>query len=103
MAKAKPVRLQLSRRAGFDLQAASRKTNGLPAVVVARPSVWGNPYRARTPAERKVAVAKCAAYIDGQPELRARARAELNGKNLACWCPLDGPCHADIWLKIANR
>lgn len=102
MAKAKPVRLRLSRKAGFDLQDASRKTNGLPAVVVSRPSVWGNPYPAKTPAERRVAVAKCAAYIAKQPELRARAKAELRGKNLACWCPLDGPCHADTWLKIAN-
>jgi hypothetical protein len=30
------------------------------------------------------------------------ARAELRGKNLACWCPLDRPCHADILLEIAN-
>ncbi len=27
---------------------------------------------------------------------------ELKGKNLACWCPLDRPCHTDILLKIAN-
>ena len=29
-------------------------------------------------------------------------RRELRGKNLACWCPLDEPCHADILLEIAN-
>jgi hypothetical protein len=29
-------------------------------------------------------------------------RAELRGKNLACWCPLDQPCHADILLELAN-
>jgi hypothetical protein len=39
-----PVRLQLSRRKGFDLQAASCATNGLDAVVVARPTKWGNPF-----------------------------------------------------------
>jgi uncharacterized protein DUF4326 len=27
---------------------------------------------------------------------------ELRGKNLACWCPLDGPCHADVLLAVAN-
>lgn len=27
---------------------------------------------------------------------------ELRGKNLACWCPLDQPCHADVLLEIAN-
>jgi hypothetical protein len=27
----------------------------------------------------------------------------LRGKNLACWCALDKPCHADVLLEIANR
>lgn len=27
----------------------------------------------------------------------------LFGKNLACWCPLDVPCHADVLLEIANQ
>lgn len=29
-------------------------------------------------------------------------RQSLRGKNLACWCPLDQPCHADVLLEIAN-
>jgi len=28
--------------------------------------------------------------------------AELRGKNLACWCALDAPCHGDVLLEIAN-
>src|SRR4051812_11243137 len=40
----KPVRLQLSRRKGFDLKALSLETNGLPGVNVARPGKWGNPF-----------------------------------------------------------
>jgi hypothetical protein len=28
---------------------------------------------------------------------------DLRGKNLACWCPLDAPCHADVLLELANR
>jgi len=28
---------------------------------------------------------------------------ELRGKNLACWCKPDAPCHADVLLKLANR
>lgn len=28
---------------------------------------------------------------------------ELRGNNLACWCPPDRPCHADVLLEIANR
>lgn len=30
-------------------------------------------------------------------------RRELRGKDLACWCPLDQPCHADVLLEIARR
>ena len=29
-------------------------------------------------------------------------RQELAGKNLACWCPIGSPCHADVLLEIAN-
>ncbi|MDF1734969.1 MAG: DUF4326 domain-containing protein [Minwuia sp.] len=35
------------------------------------------------------------AMIDALPTLR--------GLNLACWCPLDRPCHADILLEVVNR
>lgn len=26
----------------------------------------------------------------------------LRGKNLACFCPLDEPCHADVLIEMAN-
>lgn len=42
--KAIPVRLQLSRAKGFNLQSHSRAVNGLDAVKVARPTIWGNPF-----------------------------------------------------------
>lgn len=29
--------------------------------------------------------------------------APLRGRDLACWCPLDQPCHADVLLDLANR
>jgi len=31
------------------------------------------------------------------------ALAELRGKDLVCWCPLNQPCHADVLLEVANR
>jgi hypothetical protein len=35
------------------------------------------------------------------PELAERARKELKGRNLVCFChPL--LCHGDTWLAIAN-
>lgn len=30
-------------------------------------------------------------------------RQDLQGRDLACWCPLDQPCHADVLLAFANR
>lgn len=27
----------------------------------------------------------------------------LRGKDLACWCPLGQPCHADVLLALANE
>ena len=36
------------------------------------------------------------------PEKRQLIREQLYGKNLACWCGLDQPCHADVLLEIAN-
>ena len=38
----------------------------------------------------------------GEPR-RSIVRAELAGRDLACWCPLDHPCHADVLLEIANQ
>ena len=39
---------------------------------------------------------------NAMPQTHAKIKAELAGKNLACWCPLDQPCHADVLLEIAN-
>jgi len=36
-------------------------------------------------------------------QLAKAARNELAGKDLACWCPLDQPCHADVLLELANE
>ncbi len=95
----KPIRLQLSRRKGFDLQAVSLAANGLPAVNVARPSKWGNPWRVGEPGipDAAEAVRRFRELSNG-----TKPPAELRGKNLACWCS-DGPCHADVLLEIANR
>lgn len=40
---------------------------------------------------------------DEQAALRERIRWELAGYDLACWCPLDAPCHADVVLRVANE
>jgi hypothetical protein len=95
-AMSKPVRVRLSRRRGWRKPANT--------VVVSRPSRWGNPFAARDADDRGRVVALYRAFIH-RPEnagLRKAARRELRGRNLACWCPLDGPCHADVLLEVAN-
>jgi hypothetical protein len=120
---AEPVRLRLSRRRGFDLQALSLSTNGLPAVKVTRPRMWGNPfvvhperepghefaglagrYVAVPTAEDAVACFEEMMAMPGETAEALRAALpELAGKNLACWCAAGAPCHADVLLRLANR
>lgn len=98
-----PERIQLRRTKGW------RKPEG--AIVVARPTKWGNPYRigeddqAGNPRTAEEAVRLFRYSIDywWGPEYAERVRAELAGRDLACWCPLDQPCHADVLLEVANR
>lgn len=40
--------------------------------------------------------------VDG-PLHREHYLGALRGHDLACWCPLDQPCHADVLLDLANR
>jgi hypothetical protein len=58
-------------------------------------------------ADRATAVARFREMIEGGYDVsvyppREEIRAQLAGHDLACWCPLDGPCHADVLLEIAN-
>ena len=116
-------RIQLSRRKGW------RKPEN--TVVVARPSNWGNPFAightytvvdttgvivdfsTRRPVyihDATDAVAHYRLWVTGNIRIVSlhrqitveQIRAELAGKNLGCWCPLDQPCHADVLLELAN-
>ncbi len=66
------------------------------AVYVGRPSRWGNPFSGDD------AVGRYRAYLNENPGLVAAIKRELRGKDLACWCGLDKPCHADVLLEVAN-
>jgi hypothetical protein len=120
-----PQRIQLRRNKGW------RKPEG--AVVVARPSKWGNPFKVGTVinrvamtylrmshvaeirvSDRAEAVIAYQSWLDGLPLLAGghdlapppptstEIREALRGRDLACWCPLDQPCHADVLLEVAN-
>lgn len=62
-------------------------------VYVGRPTKWGNPYSSA------VDLGRYRTFIE---QHRADDLPSIRGKNLACWCPLDQPCHADVLLELAN-
>ena len=91
--------MQLRRAKGW------RKPEGV--IVVARPTRWGNPFTAADAGSRAASVVAFRTRLLGPPEYRhypsdEEIRAELAGRDLACWCRLDEPCHADVLLEIAN-
>ncbi len=77
-------------------------------VYVGRTTKWGNPFRCGDPdpetgdpmtAERAIDLFRRGHIVRGNEDF---IRFWLRGMDLACWCPLDGPCHADVLLDIAN-
>jgi hypothetical protein len=112
--------MQVSRKAGFNLQEASLALNGLPAKLVTRPGPWGNPfsidevaatYRFDRAAAQAKAVAMAREWLrgtldqnlsPGPPPSLEEIRFELKGHNLACWCKPGSPCHADVLIELAN-
>jgi hypothetical protein len=70
-------------------------------VYVGRPTKWGNPFTFSDTFRWWL----ISPSPKGDTE-RDRILAdidELRGKDLACWCSLDKPCHADVLLEIANQ
>jgi hypothetical protein len=102
------------------------------AVYVGRPSLFGNPWdlatarsydvpidrrrqwcvdKFRPEMDRLALLSDYAMVSDrgyerlwamGLPTMADYAKRLLRGHDLACWCPLDQPCHADVLLELAN-
>jgi hypothetical protein len=90
----KPRRVRMTRRMPWRHLAPD-------AVIVDRRSRWGNPYRvAEHGRARALALYRWDLY--SMPGLLDEARRELAGRDLACWCPLDEACHADVLLAAVN-
>jgi hypothetical protein len=109
-----PRRIQRQRTKGW------RMPEG--AVYVGRPSKWGNPFRLQSAvhwgfagsveAARVVSADAFRSWIHGSDawwmgdeardarQTMLDALPELRGRDLACWCPLDQPCHADVLLEL---
>ncbi|MEH6391148.1 MAG: DUF4326 domain-containing protein [Sulfitobacter sp.] len=110
-----PVRIKLSRAKGWRMPANTVNVTRGPG------RKWGNPwiigmnhcgrdafgtYR-EEPIKDAATAVRC---FEDMLEIELRnypsadeIRAELGGKNLACWCNLGTPCHADVLLRIANE
>lgn len=114
-----PKRIQRSRAKGW------RMPEG--AVYVGRPTKWGNPFTVdgvrdagimgkADRAQENSYLAECfrdwlgvnwKSMWNSKESERMRSAVlsgigELRGKDLACWCRLDQPCHADVLLDFAN-
>ena len=110
-------RVQRKRVKGYKLPENTRCVN--------RGTKWGNPFKVlfesgqwvvkdkdgnyygRSYAEKEAAAQKAvkcySQWIDGQIEMKRLDLSELKGKNLACFCSLSSPCHADYLLKLLNQ
>ena len=111
-----PKRVQMTRNKPW-------RADNPDAVAVARPSKWGNPFTVKDAVDIGVRAEDAQAFVvecydnwlrgdrqnwmgpesDAAAELILSSLSELRGKDLACWCPLDQPCHADVLLRIANE
>lgn len=105
-----PQRIQRKRARGWRLPEG--------AVIVTRPTQWGNPWREGSTnwtigpggyydrsgkvLTRQDAVDSYRYSIDCDPDRIAYIREQLAGKTLACWCPVGEPCHGDYLLALAN-
>jgi hypothetical protein len=99
-----PQRYQRRRAKGFHLPEG--------VVCVTRPGRWGNPFSSAAEFDRVLGL-----ILEGRTQTQIDIRAtlylamkriadsihELRGKDLACYCGLDKPCHADSLIKYANR
>jgi len=107
-----PERVQLKRTKGWRMPENTVKVD--------RSTGYGNPFTVAPTLRPGVKVGAgryiCVATVDDaiacfremltmEGETADAYRAiipELRGKNLACWCALNAPCHADVLLELAN-
>lgn len=88
-----PQRIQRKRVKGWKMPQST--------LYVGRGSKWGNTYHINSITTREQAI-KGYIYSNDYPIQKDIIKKDLAGKNLACWCRLDQPCHADWLLKVAN-
>lgn len=102
-----PRRIQMSRQRPW-------RADHPDAVIVSRPGKWGNPFKLGEVLRVSVGDRDNAGTLTlTDPAMAAFLfrryvehykvdLTELRGLDLACWCPLDQPCHGDVLLELAN-
>ena len=91
-----PKRIQRKRTKGWRMPHNAK--------YVGRPTIFGNPFLASSESDVQFCVDAYRRWIHRPSQARIvdLAKKMLKGKDLACFCPLDQPCHADVLLEIAN-
>lgn len=94
-----PVRIRLSRAKGWRMPPNTVKVD--------RSTQWGNDFTIADYGDAETAVEMFHHDLDKfavfHPDRYDAWIAPLRGKNLACWCQLGAPCHADVLLELANK
>ena len=92
-----PKRIQLSRKKGWQMPPDTVKVD--------RTTIWGNNFRVEDFDSAWACVDMfehdLAKFSCFHPEDFAIYIKPLIGKNLACWCKIGTPCHADVLLYEA--
>lgn len=98
----------VNRRHQRSREKGSRVPDGVVCVASGK---WSNPYETAYEFRRVLQLIRDgrfpASHLE-RPVLAHMKRIadsieELRGKDLACWCSLDQPCHADVLAEFANR
>lgn len=108
-----PIRVQRKRTKGWRLPENT--------VCITRGTPWGNPFIVNPhvePGSKSGACYICVPTVEdavdcfaimvredtpAMREFRRNIREHLRGKNVACFCGLDSPCHGDTLLQVANE
>ena len=90
----RPKRVQRKRTKGWKMSPNT--------VYVGRPTKWGNPFKIDEYNNRSDVLRRYEFWLRERLKDNLHFLDELKGKDLACWCPLDKPCHADVLLKFLH-
>ena len=84
-----------------------RRTRGwtMPAgcIYVGRPTKWGNPYVLDDGSDPEMVIGAYRIHLESELKAGTLVLADLRGHDLACWCPLDALCHADVLIEFVLK